>query len=56
MGLKPTWEEVPAQLQHKLLPVRLQAHDLGGRNGRRVETVPENIIDEVLARIATLLQ
>ena len=30
--------------------------DLDARNGKRVETVPELIIDEVLARLATILE
>jgi mRNA interferase ChpB len=30
--------------------------DLGARNGRRVEAVPEAILNEVLARVATLFE
>jgi mRNA interferase ChpB len=30
--------------------------DLAARNGKRVETVPEPIMDEVLARLATILE
>ena len=33
-----------------------RALDLGARNGRHVDTVPEHIMDEVLARIATLFE
>ena len=29
--------------------------DLAARNGKRLETVPEPIMDEVLARLATIL-
>ncbi len=29
--------------------------DLGARNGKRLETVPEPIMDEVLARLAAIL-
>ncbi len=29
--------------------------DLGDRNGRRLETVPDPIMDDVLARLATIL-
>ncbi len=32
-----------------------RALDLGSRNGRRFETVPEAIMDEVLARLAAIL-
>ena len=31
-----------------------RALDLGGRGGRRLESVPETIIDEVLAKLAPL--
>ena len=30
--------------------------DLGARQGRRVETVPNNVLDEVLARVVTLFE
>ena len=30
--------------------------DLAARNGRRVESVPEPIMEDVLARLATILQ
>ena len=30
--------------------------DLAARNGKRVETVPETIMDEVLARLAAILE
>jgi len=30
--------------------------DLGARNGRRVESIPSPILDEVLARISTIFQ
>ena len=33
-----------------------RALDLGTRRGRRLETVPEDIMDEVLARLATILE
>ena len=33
-----------------------RALDLGARRGTRLETVPEDIIDEVLARLATILE
>ena len=33
-----------------------RALDLGARRGRRLETVPEDIMDEVLARLATILE
>ena len=33
-----------------------RALDLGARNGRHVDTVPEHIIDEVLARLSTLFE
>ena len=32
-----------------------RALDLAARNGRRLETVPDPIMDEVLARLATIL-
>ena len=33
-----------------------RALDLAARNGRRVERVPEHIMDDVLARLATILE
>lgn len=33
-----------------------RALDLSARNGRRVESVPEHIIDDVLARLATIIE
>ena len=33
-----------------------RALDLGARKGRRVDTVPEPIMDDVLARLATILE
>jgi mRNA interferase ChpB len=33
-----------------------RALDLAARNGRRVESVPQAIIDEVLAKLATLIE
>ena len=30
--------------------------DLGARGGRRIETVPDPIMDDVLARLATILE
>jgi mRNA-degrading endonuclease toxin of MazEF toxin-antitoxin module len=33
-----------------------RALDLGSRHGRLVETAPQSILDEVLARVATLLE
>ena len=33
-----------------------RALDLAARNGRRVESVPEHIIDDVLARLATIIE
>ena len=33
-----------------------RALDLGARRGRRLETVPEDIMDDVLARLATILE
>ncbi len=33
-----------------------RALDVGARNGRHVDTVPEKIIDEVLARLATIFE
>jgi mRNA interferase ChpB len=33
-----------------------RALDLAAPNGRRVEAVPSNILDDVLARLATILQ
>ena len=33
-----------------------RALDLAARNGRRVESVPEPIMDDVLARLATILE
>lgn len=32
-----------------------RALDVGARNGRRVDTVPEHIVDDVLARLAAIL-
>ena len=32
-----------------------RALDLGARNGRHLETVPDTIMDDVLARLATIL-
>ena len=33
-----------------------RAIDLAAREGKRLETVPEHVIDDVLARLATILQ
>ena len=33
-----------------------RALELAARNGRRVESVPEHVIDDVLARLATILE
>jgi len=33
-----------------------RALDLGARNGRHVDTAPEHIVDEVLARLVTLFE
>ena len=33
-----------------------RALDLAARNGRRVESVPEHVTDDVLARLATILE
>ena len=33
-----------------------RALDVGARKGRHVDTVPERIMDEVLARLATILE
>ena len=33
-----------------------RALDLGARKGKRLETVPEHIMDDVLARLATILE
>ncbi len=33
-----------------------RAIDIGARKGRHVETVPEHIMDDVLARLSTLLE
>ena len=33
-----------------------RALDLGARTGKRLETVPEHIMDDVLARLATILE
>jgi hypothetical protein len=33
-----------------------RAIDIGSRNGHRVETVPAAIIDDVLAKLATILE
>ena len=33
-----------------------RALDLSARNGKLLETVPEHIIDDVLARVATILE
>ena len=33
-----------------------RALDLGARSGKRLETVPEHIMDDVLARLATILE
>ena len=33
-----------------------RAFDLAARNGRRVESVPEHVIDDVLARLATIIE
>jgi mRNA-degrading endonuclease toxin of MazEF toxin-antitoxin module len=30
--------------------------DLGARHGRRLESIPENILDDVLAKLVTLFQ
>ncbi|WP_029011180.1 type II toxin-antitoxin system PemK/MazF family toxin [Azospirillum halopraeferens] len=32
-----------------------RALDIGSRNGRRLESVPDAVMDEVLARLATIL-
>jgi mRNA-degrading endonuclease toxin of MazEF toxin-antitoxin module len=33
-----------------------RALDLGARNGRKLENVPDKIVSEVLARVATILE
>jgi mRNA interferase ChpB len=33
-----------------------RALDLGSRNGRKLESVPESIIDEVLARLSPIFE
>jgi mRNA interferase ChpB len=33
-----------------------RALDLGARNGRKLETVPDAVMDEVLAKLATILE
>jgi len=33
-----------------------RALDIAARNGRRVERVPASVVDEVLARVATILE
>ena len=33
-----------------------RALDLAARDGRRVESVPEHVIDDVLARLATIIE
>ena len=33
-----------------------RALDLGARNGRKLENVPDAIMDEVLAKVATILK
>lgn len=33
-----------------------RALDIGARRGRKLESVPEAIMDEVLARLATILE
>jgi mRNA interferase ChpB len=33
-----------------------RALDLGARSGRKLESVPDAIMDEVLAKIATILE
>ena len=33
-----------------------RALDIGARNGKRVDIVPEHIMDDVLARLATILE
>ena len=33
-----------------------RAIDVGGREGRHVDTVPEHIMDEVLARLSAILE
>lgn len=33
-----------------------RALDLGARNGKRVDIVPEHIVDDVLARLTTILE
>ncbi len=33
-----------------------RALDLGARNGRRLESVPDTVMDEVLAKLATILE
>ena len=33
-----------------------RARDLGARNGRKLENVPDAIMDEVLAKVATILE
>ena len=35
---------------------QIRAFDTKARNGRRLETAPDYIVDEVLARLATLLE
>lgn len=35
---------------------RPRALDLGARHGRKLESVPQTIMDEVLAKLATLLE
>jgi mRNA-degrading endonuclease toxin of MazEF toxin-antitoxin module len=33
-----------------------RALDLGARNGKRLERVPDTVLDEVLAKLATILE
>ncbi len=33
-----------------------RALDIGARNGKRVDIVPEHVMDDVLARLATILE
>ena len=35
---------------------QLRALDLGARNGRKLENVPDAIMDEVLAKVGTILE
>ena len=54
-GFAVSLEEADARTIGVIRCDQPRALDLGARKGKRVDTVPEHIMDDVLARLATIL-